>query len=222
MKRLFTIIALSLFVTSVTQAQEVTTEGQEKVMYLDSEGNSAISSNNGNLSIMLNGSRFEIGNGKIEHIEEASIKKPQRAYFGFMGLDSPSFNHIAWFEIGTNAFVNTDYSMYSPEDANALMFSSTKSINYSFNVCTLNVPLTQSRSFVFSMAFGFTLEDYVFNSNNTYEVLVNGKTKCTISTVLIFLESSLQVNLINFRRITHAENYLRSTLSVCYFFIRYC
>ena len=111
MKRLFTIIALSLFVTSVTQAQEVTTEGQEKVMYLDSEGNSAISSNNGNLSIMLNGSRFEIGNGKIEHVEVASIKKPQRAYFGFMGLDSPSFNHIAWFEIGTNAFVNTDYSI---------------------------------------------------------------------------------------------------------------
>lgn len=169
MKRLFTIIALSLFVTSVTQAQEVTTAGQEKVMYLDSEGNSAISSNNGNLSIMLNGSRFEIGNGKIEHIEAASIKKPQRAYFGFMGLDSPSFNHIAWFEIGTNAFVNTDYSMYSPEDANALMFSSTKSINYSFNVCTLNVPLTQSRSFVFSMAFGFTLEDYAFNSNHTFK-----------------------------------------------------
>lgn len=150
-------------------AQETTTVNEEKVVYLDSDGTSAIASNNGNLSIMLNGSRFEIGNGKIEHVEVASIKKPQRAYFGFMGLDSPSFNHIAWFEIGTNAFVNTDYSMYSPEDANALMFSSTKSINYSFNVCTLNVPLTQSRSFVFSMAFGFTLEDYAFNSNHTFK-----------------------------------------------------
>lgn len=170
MKHLFTIMALALFVTSAAHAQETTTENQDKVVYLDSEGNSTISSNNGNLSIMLNGSRFDIGNGKIEHIA-TTTKQPQRAYFGFMGLDSPSFNHIAWFEIGANSFVNTDYSMYSPEDANALMFSSTKSINYSFNVCTLNVPLIQSRSLVFSMAFGFTLEDYAFNSNHTFKYI---------------------------------------------------
>ena len=49
-------------------AQETTTVNEEKVVYLDSDGNNAISSNNGNLSIMLNGSRFEIGNGKIEHV----------------------------------------------------------------------------------------------------------------------------------------------------------
>ena len=170
MKRLFTIITLALLTTGVAQAQETTNENQDKVMYLDSEGNSTISSNNGNLSIMLNGSRFEIGNGKIEHIE-TKTKKPQRAYFGIMGFDSPSFNHIAWFEIGANTFIQTDYSMYSPEDANALMFSSTKSINYSFNVCTLNVPLMKSRSLVFSMAFGFTLEDYAFNGNNTFKYI---------------------------------------------------
>lgn len=171
MKRLFTMITLALFATGVVNAQETTTENKENVMYLDSDGTNTISSNNGNLSIMLNGSRFEIGNGKIEHIEVASIKKPQRAYFGFMGFDSPSFNHIAWFEIGTNTFVNTDYSMYSPEDANALMFSSTKSINYSFNLGTLNVPLTQNRALVYSMAFGFTIEDYTFNSNNTIKYI---------------------------------------------------
>jgi hypothetical protein len=155
--------------TGVAQAQETTNENQDKVMYLDSEGNSTISSNNGNLSIMLNGSRFEIGNGKIEHIEEASIKKPQRAYFGFMGLDSPSFNHIAWFEIGTNAFVNTDYSMYSPEDANALMFSSKKAVHLTMNVGTLNVPLNKSRSLVLSTAFGFTCENYTFAGDYTME-----------------------------------------------------
>jgi hypothetical protein len=171
MKRLFTIITLALLVSGVAQAQETTTAYKDNVMYLDSEGNSAISSNNGNLSVMLNGSRFEIGNGKIEHIDKQATKKPQRAYFGFMGLDSPSFNHIAWFEIGANTFVQTDYSMYSPEDANALMFSSTKSINYSFNVGTLNVPLNPSRSLVFSMAYGFTLEDYAFNSNNTFKYI---------------------------------------------------
>ena len=170
MKRLFTIITLALFMTGVAHAQETTTENKENVMYLDSDGTNAISSNNGNLSIMLNGSRFEIGNGKIEHVE-TTIKKPQRAYFGFMGLDSPSFNHIAWFEIGANTFVNTDYSMYTPEDANALMFSSTKSINYSFNLGTLNVPLTQNRALVYSMAFGFTIEDYTFNSNNTFKYI---------------------------------------------------
>ena len=171
MKRLFTIIALALLVSGVAQAQETTTEKQDNVMYLDSEGNSAISSNNGNLSIMLNGSRFEIGNGKIEHIDKQITKKPQRAYFGFMGLDSPSFNHIAWFEIGANTFVQSDYSMYTPEDANALMFSSTKSINYSFNVGTLNVPLTPKRSLIFWIAYGFTFEDFAFNDNYTFKYM---------------------------------------------------
>ena len=65
--------------------------------------------------------------------------------------------------------IGADYSMYSPEDANALMFSSTKNINYTFNVGTLNVPLTQSRSLVFSMAFGFTFDDYTFNNNYTFK-----------------------------------------------------
>lgn len=166
MKRLFTILTLALLATGAVHAQETSNENKDNVIYIDSDGSSSISSNNGNLSIMLNGSHFEIGNGKIEHVETIT-KKSQRAYFGFMGLDSPSFNHIAWFEIGANTFVNTDYSMYSPEEANALMFSSTKSLNYSFNMCTLNVPLTLSRSFVFSMAFGFTLEDYAFNDNYT-------------------------------------------------------
>ena len=115
---------------------------------------------------MLNGSRFEIGNGKIEHIE-TTTKQPQRAYFGLFGCDSPSFNHLAFFEIGASMLAETDYSMYSPEDANALMFSSTKSINYTFNIGTLNVPLNPKRSLVFSMAFGFTFDDYTFNDNYT-------------------------------------------------------
>lgn len=168
MKHLISIFIFGVFMIGAVCAQETTTVNEEKVVYLDSEGNNAISSNNGNLSIMLNGSRFEIGNGKIEHVE-TTVKQPQRAYFGLFGCDSPYFNHLAFFEIGANMLIGTDYSMYSPEDANALMFSSTKNINYTFNVGTLNVPLTQSRSLVFSMAFGFTFDDYTFNDNYTFK-----------------------------------------------------
>jgi hypothetical protein len=139
-------------------------------VYIDSEGANSISSNNGNLNITLNGSRFEIGNSKIEHVE-TPVRKTQRAYFGIFGFGSPNFNHIAFFEIGANMLVGADYSMYSPEDANALMFSSTKSISYSFNVGTLNVPLNPKRSLVFSMAFGFTFEDFAFNDNYTFKYM---------------------------------------------------
>lgn len=167
MKRIITALLLGIMTAGVAHAQEAEMHAEEKVVYLDSEGNNTISSNNGNLNITLNGSRIEIGDGRIDY--DTTPKKPQRAYFGFMGIGSPSFNHIALFEIGANMLVDTDYSMYSPEDANALMFSSTKNINYSFNVCTLNVPLTTSRSLVFSMALGFTIEDYMFNDNYTFK-----------------------------------------------------
>lgn len=167
MKRIIATLLLGIIAVGAVSAQEVEARAEEKVVYLDSEGNNTISSNNGNLNITLNGSRIEIGDGRIDY--DTTPKRPQRAYFGFMGIGSPSFNHIALFEIGANMLVDTDYSMYSPEDANALMFSSTKNINYSFNVCTLNVPLTTSRSLVFSMALGFTIEDYMFNDNYTFK-----------------------------------------------------
>ena len=167
MKRIITTLLLGIIAVSAVSAQEVETRAEEKVVYLDSEGNNTISSNNGNLNITLNGSRIEIGDGRIDY--DTTPKRPQRAHFGFMGIGSPSFNHIAFFEIGANMLVDTDYSMYSKEDANALMFSSTKNINYSFNVYTLNVPLTTSRSLVFSMALGFTIEDYIFNDNYTFK-----------------------------------------------------
>lgn len=170
MKRLITLITSLLFIGGATYAQEATVESSENVVYIDSEGANSISSNNGNLNITLNGSRFEIGNSKIEHVE-APVRKTQRAYFGIFGFGSPNFNHIAFFEIGANMLVGADYSMYSPEDANALMFSSTKSISYSFNVGTLNVPLTPKRSLVFSMAFGFTFEDFAFNDNYTFKYM---------------------------------------------------
>lgn len=170
MKRLITLLNIIMLIAGVANAQETvdTTANENKVIYLDSDGTSTISSNNGNLSITLNGSHFTIGNGKIEHLATPQ-KQPQRAYFGFMGFDSPSFNHLAFFEVGTNMLVNTDYSMYTPEEANALMFSSTKSVSYTLNLGTLNVPLTPNRSLVFSMAYGFTIEDFAFNDNYTFK-----------------------------------------------------
>ena len=164
MKQLLITLSFALLIAGAAHAQE----SEEQIISLNSNGTNAISSNNGNLTITLNGARFEIGNGKVEH-KTTETKRPQRAFFGFMGLESPYFNHIALFEIGTNMLVDTDYSMYTPEDANALMFSSTKSISYTLNVGTLNVPLNPSNTLVFSMAYGFTIEDFAFNSNYTFK-----------------------------------------------------
>ena len=171
MKRLLITLSFALLIVGVAHGQEsdtTQTASKEQLIYIDSDGTNSISSNNGKLSIMLNGAHFEIGNGKVEHVATPT-KQSQRAYFGFMGVESPEFNHIALLEIGTNTLVQTDYSMYSTEDANALLFSSTKSISYTFNVGTLNVPLNPSNTLVFSTAYGFTIEDFAFNDNYTFK-----------------------------------------------------
>lgn len=172
MRQLILILSALLISSSFAWSQEVTIENDESVIYLDSKGANTVSANDGKLSLMLNGTRFNIGQSKKQEETTGTTsisRSPRKAYFGLFGIGSPHFNHIAAFEIGVNTFVGTDYSMYSAEEANQLMYSNKKAVNFTFNVGNFNVPLNPRRSLVLSGAFGFTYDNYTFVDNYTME-----------------------------------------------------
>lgn len=194
MKQIFLTTALILLSIGIASAQQ-----SDVVIHLDSDGSSAISSNNGRLSLQLNGTRFEFGtkqesrdsvayyvkreDGTMHQMSkeelysaavashQSSSAKPmsQKVFFGFGGIGSPSINHFALMEMGTSTLVNTDYSMYSPKEANALMFGNFKAINFNINLMTMNIPLNPRRTLAFSMSIGFGMENYTFAGNYTME-----------------------------------------------------
>lgn len=210
MKHIFLTLALILLSIGITSAQQ-----GDIVIHLDSDGSSAISSSNGRLSLQLNGTRFELGTKSApqdsvayyvkhkdgtmhqmskeelcraaveSHNSHVTPAKSQKVYLGFGGIGSPNINHFALLEMGINTLANTDYSMYSPEEANALMFSNFKAINFNINLMTMNIPLNPRRTLAFSMAFGFGMENYTFAGNYTMEfrdgmvhaVALDGNTK---------------------------------------------
>ena len=65
MKRILLLLTATILATTL-YAQENTTPEQESVIYLDSSKENSISSSNGRLSLMLNGTRLEIGNKRNE------------------------------------------------------------------------------------------------------------------------------------------------------------
>lgn len=197
MNRIVLILSTLLLTTTSVWAQDVVIEDKESVIYIDSKGTNSISSNNGKLSLMLNGTRFDIGQRQKAAVETGqpnATPSRQRAYFGFFGFGSPSFNHIAAFEIGANTLVGSDYSMYSKEDAAKMMFSNKKAVNFAFNVGTVNVPLNPRRTLVLSGAFGFVYDNYTFANDCTmefrdgmmYPVDLDGKIKKSKMTAAYF------------------------------------
>lgn len=172
MKRLILILSALLISSSFAWSQEVVIENDENVIYLDSKGANSITANDGKLSLMLNGTRFNIGQSKKQEevMEAPNMSRAQRkAYFGLFGIGSPNFNHIAAFEVGVNTFVGSDYSMYSVEEANQLMYTNKKAVNFTFNIGNFNIPLNPRRTLVLSGAFGFTYDNYTFADNYTME-----------------------------------------------------
>lgn len=199
MKR-FLLILTAILATTTLYAQQVENEDHESVIYLDSKKENRVSSNNGRLSLMLNGTRFEIGNKQerpdsvcyyrkgtdgtmtILSREELAVaayntnadaiaanNKKNKVYFGLMGIGAPRFNHFSVVEIGSNIFTDLSYKGYTIEEANALTFSTRKAVCVTMNIASLNVPLMSDRSFVASMAFGFTWENYTIAGNYTME-----------------------------------------------------
>lgn len=176
MKRLF-FVTLALFTVAVCSAQETEEEGAS--VYVGD--NNVVSSKNGMLSLFLNGATIEIGQREsdisgdaayadmVEAINDEPISSGRRAYFGFLGIGAPYFNHFALFEFGTNSFVGADYSAYTPSEASDMMFNVYRSFSFTANLGTLNVSLNQKRTLALSFAFSTTIDRYGFMSAHTLE-----------------------------------------------------
>ncbi len=187
MKRLTIILALIVGCTTSIYAQ--TDKEQDNTLYIGNSADNSISNKDGKMRLMLNGMYFDFGSGEnksnITVTSKGSESYRKRAYYGFMGIGSPSFNHHAFMEIGASILTQLDYSAYTPEEANALMFSSNKAVHVTMNIGTINAPLNKSRSLVLSTSFGFTCENYTFAGDYTmkYEdgmmrpVALDGKIK---------------------------------------------
>lgn len=169
MRGLVTIVLAALMATNVAWAQTDTEEG---TIYLSGNKESSVTSKDGRMQLTLNGLNFDFGAKKssertVVHTRKSSGKS---VYFGIVGIGSPNINHLAAVELGVNTLVNTDYSAYTPEEANAMLFSSRKAVSFTCNIATLNAPLNKRRTLVASMAFGITSENYTFAGPYTMEL----------------------------------------------------
>lgn len=172
MKKGILILSILLLSSVAVWSQDVVIENDESVISLDSKGANTVSTEDGKLLLTLNGTRFYVGQEAKSVKGESSPSvaySRKKAYFGLFGIGSPNINHIAAFEIGVNTLVGTDYSMYSKYEANQLMFTNKKAVNFTFNVGSFNVPLNPRRTLVLSGAFGFTYDNYTFADNYTME-----------------------------------------------------
>lgn len=198
----FLLIAISLFAVAVCSAQDVVEEGES--VYVGD--NNVVSSKNGMLSLYLNGATIEIGQREsdisgdaayaemVEAINDEPTSNGRRAYFGFLGIGAPYFNHFALLELGTNSFVCANYSAYSDVEANNMMFNANHSFTFTANLGTLNISLNQKRSLALSLAFGVTIDRYGFMSNHTLE----------------FVDGMM-------RPVTLDQSYTRSSMEASYF-----
>lgn len=170
MKKILTILSITLLSITVASAQTHDAKGTEAIQI--GQGDNTISNNDGKLRLCLNGMAFDFGkseNGSTSLSITPNVQKKKAAYFGFLGSGAASFNHLAGVELGVSTFVNHDYSAYTPEEANAMMFSNKKAVHFTTNLFTLNVPLNKKRTLVFSSALGFTCDNYTFIGNHTLE-----------------------------------------------------
>lgn len=169
MKRLTIILAIITCCIATTHAQ--TNDQQSNTLYIGNSADNSISNKDGKMRLTLNGMCFDFGSSEnksnITVTTDYLETSRKKAYYGFLGVGSPNFNHHAFMEIGASILTQLDYSAYTPEEANALMFSNNKAVHVTMNVGTLNVPLNKSRSLVLSTSFGFTCENYTFAGDYT-------------------------------------------------------
>lgn len=169
MKRLTIILAIITCCIATTHAQ--TNDEQSNTLYIGNSADNSISNKDGKMRLTLNGMCFDFGSSEnksnITVTTDYLETSRKKAYYGFLGVGSPNFNHHAFMEIGASILTQLDYSAYTPEEANALMFSNNKAVHVTMNVGTLNVPLNKSRSLVLSTSFGFTCENYTFAGDYT-------------------------------------------------------
>ena len=154
MKQLFISIIAILSVVAVSAQEQDPAE--RNTIYIGSDGQNRITTDDGNISLTIAGVNLEFGNSG----SAANNKENPRVTFS--AFEERNTDHLALFEVGVNTLVNTDYSMYSKEEAAMLQFGNRKSTYIAINLLSMDVALNKRGTWSFNMGFGFGCERYAF------------------------------------------------------------
>lgn len=172
MKQLLTTLILIASLAISATAQEPTKQETGSTIYLDQSGTDSLSSKDGHTTLTIAGMRFDFGNHnpKSTTTQKDNSIKIRIPKFNFMNMgDDSKYNHLALHELGSNFIVNTDYSMYTPEEANALAFGNHKSVYCAINLMSMNMQFNPKRTLGFTLGFGFAMENYSFAGDYSME-----------------------------------------------------
>ena len=151
MKRFFTTLTLLVATLSTLSAQEI---ANENTIILDKTGENRIT------IISEDTIKFKIGGKEFQMSTEPEKEAQQNERKSYATI--PSLGAI---ELGINTMVNTDYSMYTPEEAEMMKFGNRKSTYVALNIFTENFRLNKQGSLSVDMGIGIAWENYVFAGN---------------------------------------------------------
>lgn len=158
MKRLSMLISALMIVFSASAQQP---DSSANTIYIGDGTDTSISTRNGNISLSLAGMNLEFGNenSNAGSVNSISTENPRVTFSAF---EVRNTDHLALLEVGVNTLVNTDYSMYSKEEAAMLPFGNRKSVYFAINLLSMDVALNKRGTWSFNMGFGFSCERYTF------------------------------------------------------------
>lgn len=154
MKRLFISIIAILSVVAVSAQEQDPVE--RNTIYVGSDGQNRITTDDGNISLTIAGVNLEFGNSG------SATNNKENPRVTFSAFEERKTDHLALFEVGVNTLMNIDYSMYSKEEAAMLQFGNRKSTYIAINLLSMDVALNKRGTWSFNMGFGFGCERYAF------------------------------------------------------------
>lgn len=151
MKRLFTTLTILMASIATLHAQEI---ANDNTIILDKTGENRITIINEDTI------KFRIAGREFQMSTEPEAKTQQNERKSYATI--PALGAI---ELGINTMINTDYSMYTPEEAEMMKFGNRKSTYVAMNLFTENLRLTKTGSWSVDMGVGIAWENYVFAGN---------------------------------------------------------
>ena len=151
MKRLFTTLTILMVSLTTLNAQEI---ANDNTIILDKTGENRITIINDETI------KFKIGGKEFQINSEPKTTEQQNEHKSYATI--PALGAI---ELGINSMYNTDYSMYTPEEAEMMKFGNKKSTYVALNIFTENFRLNKKGSLSVDMGVGIAWENYVFAGN---------------------------------------------------------
>jgi hypothetical protein len=148
MKRLLTTLTLLVASLTMLSAQEI---ANDNTIILDKTGENRIT------IINQDTIKFRIGGREFQMCTEPLTKAQQQEKERYATIPS-----LGTLELGINSMYNTDYSMYTPEEAEKMQFGNKKSRYVALNIFTENFRLNKRGSLSVDMGLGIAWENYVF------------------------------------------------------------